>query len=303
MEGNQMVETLDPPIAGRPTVGLAGFFGYGNYGDELFVSVFKQYLGQDFNLRILSDQLRKPYYSRPVEEVVADVDAIVVGGGDIVQPWGIDPRYFSRKFLKKPVFVVGVGVPIRSVANQKSSNQSEKPQIVERYREFFQDPAVKFVHARDQQSTDWISEKLAPRVDVQEEPDIVCALDLPAVSRPEGDPILGIVTRQRPNQEDDYTKINALARQMAGQGWRIRHIILGTGEVGERDVLDAEDVAGPKELVRSEDLDVLTRAIGECRALASMKFHGTVVSTMYGVPSMVLIPTNKNRNFMNRIGR
>lgn len=34
-----------------------------------------------------------------------------------------------------------------------------------------------------------------------------------------------------------------------------------------------------------------------------MKFHGTVVATMYGVPSTVLIPTNKNRNFMNRIGR
>jgi polysaccharide pyruvyl transferase WcaK-like protein len=34
-----------------------------------------------------------------------------------------------------------------------------------------------------------------------------------------------------------------------------------------------------------------------------MKFHGTVVATMYGVPSIVMIATSKNRNFMRRIGR
>ncbi len=57
-----------------------------------------------------------------------------------------------------------------------------------------------------------------------------------------------------------------------------------------------------KELVYTEDLSQLMRSIGECTAFASMKFHGTVVATMYGIPSIVLIPTNKNRNFMKRIG-
>lgn len=296
-----MVETL-PPITGKkPVIGLAGFFGYGNYGDELFVSVFKEYLSEDFDLVILSDQLTKPYYTRPISEIVSEVDAIVIGGGDIVQPWNIDPRYFSKDFLKKPVFVVGVGVPIRSGTN-KNPNNAEKDWIVDKYRTFFQHPSVKFIHARDEQSATWIKNKTSPGVDVIEAPDIVCALTLPAVTKAET-PTLGIVTRQRPDQEDDYSQINALAAQQRERGWKVRHIILGSGEVGKRDLVDAVDIVGEKELVYSEELDTLTKAIGECHAIVSMKFHGTVVATMYGVPSTVLIPTNKNRNFMNRIDR
>ena len=95
-----------------------------------------------------------------------------------------------------------------------------------------------------------------------------------------------------------------LARSMQQKGWRIRHLILGTGSVGERDRANADDlVIEGKEVFYSEDLDDISRAIGECTALASMKFHGSVVATMYGVPSMVLIPTSKNRSFMRRIGR
>lgn len=297
-----MVETL-PPVSGKkPVIGLAGFFGYGNYGDELFVSVYKEYFSDHFDLKILTDQLYKPYYNRPIEEIVDEVDAIVIGGGDIVQPWGMDVRYFSKAFLNKPVFILGVGVPIRSGEN-KPTHQSEKEWIVEKYKNFFQHPSVKYIHARDNQSATWIQKKLTPVVKVIEAPDIVCALSLPLASKPAGAPILGIVTRQRPNKDDDYTYLNALAEQQISNGWRVRHIILGTSDVGEKDIIDATDLKCQKELIYSQSLDDATRAIGECTCLASMKFHGTVVATMYGVPSTVLIPTNKNRNFMNRIDR
>lgn len=297
-----MVETLKPETGKKPVVGLAGFFGYGNYGDELFVSVYKEYLQDHFDLRFMSDRLDKPYYSRPLEDVVNDVDAIVIGGGDIVQPWNLDARYFSKEFLNKPVFVVGVGVPIRSGSNL-NPNHAEKAWIVEKYRDFFNHPSVKFVHARDEQSANWISKKLQPQVGVIEAPDLVCALTLPNAIRPGSSPVLGIVTRQRPQQDDDYSAINDLAQQQRAKGWTIRHIILGTGDVGVKDRADADDIVGPKELIYSDSLDDLTRAIGGCTALVSMKFHGSVVATMYGVPSTVLIPTNKNRNFMNRFGR
>lgn len=285
----------------KPIVGLAGFFGYGNYGDELFVEVFREFLADRFELRILSDLKQKPYYSRPIDQVVEDVDAIVIGGGDIVQPWGMDPRYFSMEFLKRPVFVIGVGVPIRTRA--LNPNHVEKDWIIEKYARFFSHPSMRMIHARDRQSADWIRKKTHPKLKVIEAPDIVCALTLPPAQRPGGAPILGVVTRQRPGKEDDYTELNALVQQQREKGWHIRHIILGTGDVGERDLEDAVDIVGEKELVYSESLDDLSRAIGECSALASMKFHGTVVATMYGVPSMVLIPTNKNRNFMHRIAR
>lgn len=214
----------------------------------------------------------------------------------------MDQRYFARAFLKKPVFVIGVGVPIRA-KRPENTHQTEKEWIVKKYRRFFQHPSVKMIHARDPQSANWITEKLHPKIDVIEAPDIVCALTLPEAHKPDGAPILNIITRQRPKKEDDYSHLNALAQQQIDQGWRIRHVILGTGQVGERDIRNADGITVEKEVIYSEDLQQLSRAIGEATAQVSMKFHGTVVATMYGVPSTVLIPTNKNRNFMRRIDR
>jgi polysaccharide pyruvyl transferase WcaK-like protein len=286
--------------ARRPVVGIAGFYGHGNFGDELFYDVFEQYLGGDFELRILPDLTAKPYFSSPVDKMVDQVDAIVIGGGDIVQPWGVDPRYFNRAYLKRPVFIAGVGVPLRANAAQQ-----RKDWAVEKYKAFLSDPMVKFIHARDSESVNWIRKNAQPIIEVHEAPDIVCSLDLPPAPKLRV-PTLGIVTRLRPGHadDDDYSMLQAMANRFVAEGWAIRHIVLGTGEVGRRDRADADKLYVPeKELFVSESLKDLCRAIGSCEALASMKFHGTVVATMYGVPSMVLIPTSKNRNFMRRIER
>ncbi|WP_458094711.1 polysaccharide pyruvyl transferase family protein [Roseomonas sp. WA12] len=286
----------------RPVIGLGGFFGYGNYGDELFLEVFKEHLGTEFRLQVLPDTLDKPYFSVPVEERIQEVDAILIGGGDLVLPWSIDSRYFNSVYLQKPVFLAGLGVPIRA---QGTANQVEKPHIIARHRNFFQHENIRFLNVRDGQSANWIRSKIDPKVEIIESPDLVCGLTLPAVQKP-GTPILGIVTRHRPghDQDDDYSKLVELGNYAISQGWKVRHIILGTGRVGQVDVVNAERVPIPgKEVVYSESLDDLSRAIGECSAQASMKFHGSVVATMYGVPSMVLVPTSKNRNFMRRMDR
>jgi len=291
-------EQADVP---RRSVGIVGFFGHGNYGDELFLDVFHQYLGSDFNLTIIPDLESRPYFSRPVEEKVAEVDAIVMGGGDLVQRWNMDPRYFDLNYLKKPLYIAGVGVPVY----QNSAKHEEKPHIIARLRRFFGNANVRLIGMRDDFGANWIRTKLSPTAPVLSEPDIVCSLALPPVDKPAGLPILGIVTRQRRvDTPDDYSRLEELAEHAKRRGFRIRHIILGTGSVGERDLANAPALnVSDKELVHSDNLEDLTRAIGECTVLASMKFHGTVVATMYGVPSIVLVPTNKNRNFMERIGR
>ncbi|QKJ20356.1 polysaccharide pyruvyl transferase family protein [Microbacterium hominis] len=285
----------------RRPLGLVGFFGHGNYGDELFVDVFQQHLGSRFDIRIIPDLEAKPYFSRPVEDKVAEVDAIVMGGGDLVQRWSMDPRYFDPTYLRKPLYLAGVGVPVY----QNSEKHQEKPHIIHRLTRYFNNPNVRMIGMRDDFSADWVRTKLEPTAPVLSEPDIVCSLDLPAASKPAGAPILGIVTRQRRvDTPDDYSRLEELAEHAKSRGFRIRHIILGTGSVGKRDVANAPALnVSDKEVVYSEDLNDLSRAIGECTVLASMKFHGTVVATMYGIPSIVLVPTNKNRNFMARIGR
>lgn len=280
----------------KPVIGLAGFFGPGNFGDELFLSVFEKYLGDDFELKILADLHTKPFFSRPEAELVAEVDAVLIGGGDILQPGNRDNRYFNPWWLKKPCFVAGIGVPLYG---------EEREWPMTSHRNFLHDPNLKRIGVRDEQSAEWIREKMQPPLPVLVAPDIVTSLDLPPVEKPEGAPILGIVTRFRPNRDepDDYTRVAELAEHAKKQGFRIRHIILGTDEVGQRDLANAADLDVPdKEIVHSESLDDLCRAIGECTVLASMKFHGTVVATMYGVPSIVMIATNKNQNFMRRLG-
>ena len=290
---------------GRPVVGVGGFFGYGNYGDELFIEVFQQHLGDEFELRILPDQLRSPYFSEPVEQRVAAVDAVLIGGGDLVQPWSIDARYFSTAYLTKPCFIAGVGVPIR--AKRPDGKEQDNPAAIAKYTRFFTHPNLRFLNVRDNQSAQWIRSKLNPTVEVTESPDLVCAIKLPEVTPAAPNrPVLGIATRLRPGHEedDDYSRLEELAALVQSRGWRVRHIILGNGEVGERDRVNADRLHAPgKEIVYSESLDDMSRAIGECTALVSMKFHGSVVATMYGVPSVVLVPTSKNRNFMRRMGR
>jgi hypothetical protein len=135
--------------------------------------------------------------------------------------------------------------------------------------------------------------------------DLVFGLTLPPVERPADPPILGIIVRWRQGG-DDYRAVRALAARGRALGYRLRTIVLATGAVRERDerALDEADLDDPEvERVASDDLEELTRAIGECTMLASHKFHGTVVATSYGIPSISMSTTDKNRNLLRRLGR
>jgi len=277
----------------KPRVGLVGFFGWGNFGDELFLRVYDQYLGDDFELSVLHDMTRRPYFSRPVEEAVDEVDAIIIGGGDLVIPWQLSGLYWQEAFLAKPVFLVGLGVPTWGGYSRD---------VTHHMRAFAGHESVRFAHARDEPSGAWMTQHLKPNVPVRVAPDIVCALDLPPAG-PADEPSLGVATRKR-KTDADLTELRRLCEKAVDAGFSIRHLILGTGAVGEADAADAEALDLPeKTVVRSESLNDLCRAIGSCRVLASMKFHGTVVAAMYGVPTISLSPTDKNRNFMTMIGR
>ena len=276
-------------------VGLVGFFGWGNYGDELFVDAFTEHLGDALDLRVLPQRTKAPYYGRSTRAAARSVDAIIIGGGDLVVPWNLSPLYWSRELLDRPVYIHGVGVA------QLVSKQPD-PEVVKALRAFFQHPNVRHVNARDAISAEWIEKHLQPRVPVQCSPDIVCALTLPRAEPTED--IVGIVTRFRPGNDDDYSVVAEAARRLQERGMRIRHIVLATRETRVRDLEQAAalDVPG-KEIVTSESLDELSRAIGECRMLMSMKFHGTVVAVMQGVPSISLMPTAKSVRFLRGIGR
>lgn len=275
-------------------IGLVGFFGWGNFGDELFVKVYEKWLGNKYELRVLNDLTKKPYFSKPVEDVVDDVDAIIIGGGDLIIPWQMSGLYWRKEYLNKPVFIVGIGVPTWG---------GSKPDVIAQYKDFLMHENLRFFNLRDRESANWVTSNIDLNIDVSYSADIVFALPMPKKLECE-DKCLGIVTRYRRNSRDDLTHVKLLAEKAKVEGFKIKHIILGTGDVGERDLQISNDLdVGGKELIYSSSLDELCQQISSCTILASMKFHGTVVATSYGIPSVVLSATDKSRNLMRMLQR
>ena len=283
-----------PRRGARPTLGVVGFYGHGNYGDELFLEVFREHLGAAFELRSLLDPASQHSLADRLGAGIRDSGAILIGGGDILIPWTSGTRYWKEIYLRRPVFVAGIGVP---------AWRAPMPHAVTRLRSFFRHPSVRFVGTRDPESTAWVEANLQPSAPVRTSPDLVCGLTLPTVARPPGQPIFGVAVRSR-KEPDDLTQVRRLCERAVELGYRVRRIVLATGDVRMRDLeatagLDLPDT----ELISTDDLAEISRAIGECSVFATMKFHGVIVATMYGVPSIGLMPTTKTRNFLRSIGR
>ena len=301
--GRRAADDFDPyahlperprPTSDRPVVGLVGWYGWGNYGDELFHEVFRENLEPDVALRSVLDSNQRRQSGRRIGAHVRTSDAILIGGGDILKPSRTHDAYWHRSYLRRPVYVAGVGVP---------TWEAPVRQAVDRLRRFLTDPSVRFIATRDEESSAWVRETLAPTIPVATAPDLVCALSLPEIERPADPPILGIVVRRR-STPDDLSQVRRLGERAREIGYRVRRIVLATGRTRVHDLEATRELGLPDaELVVSDNLAVLTRAIGECTVVASMKFHGVVVATMFGIPGLVLMPTAKNRNFMRRIGR
>lgn len=275
-------------------IGLVGFFGWGNYGDELFLRVWRERLGEVHDVSPVGDLLEAPFLSRNAKDIAAEYDAFVIGGGDLVIPTNISPLYWNKAWLAKPIYIAGVGVP--------TWIKSERKDVIERLRLFFQHRNVKYISARDEESAAWIRSKLSPVVPVAVHADLVFALPVPEARTYVG-PTIGVAVRHQRKGAADLTQVEQTLNRIGRSGFDVVRIVLGIGETGQRDLEVANSLDVPGDIVYSEDLDALSAAIGGLHSLLSMKFHGTVVATAYGVPSIVLSATSKSQNLYRRIDR
>ena len=287
----------------KPTIGLAGFYGYGNYGDELFLDVWHKYLSKHFNLCILHDLELKPYFSDKFNERLENISGIIIGGGDIIQPWNIDPRYWNRDYLKKPIWVAGVGVPLRA-----NSTQQEKPWIMEKMKNFLEHQNVKSIHIRDEIGFQWLNQRLNLSGKIAWSPDIVTTLKPEFFNKRVTNldkKQLGIVVRSRKGHEetDNFEYIERFIDRAYGSNWQINIIVLGNGRSLSSDYLSALRLKHKSDsrILVSKSIYELTNIVMEQDALLSMKFHGTVAAMMAGIPSIVGVPTLKNREFLKHI--
>jgi polysaccharide pyruvyl transferase WcaK-like protein len=276
----------------RLRVGLVGYYGFGNYGDELFRLAFEAGLS-DIELVMLHDVPRRPYFLDDLARRVDQVDAIVIGGGDLLIPGYWTDFYFEREYLAKPVFLHGIGVPRWSGGD---------PAVMRRLKEFLRHPNVRHFNVRDVESAEWVNKTIIPSCTVSVSPDIVCGMDFGFAPRtvPPGS-VLGLITRKQAVQ--DFTQIRMLVERSRSRGYSVKLIIAGNGLVGEEDRADAEASGLPvDEIIQTETIEQTTSAIVNCTIVASMKFHGCVVGTMAGVPTYGLLKTDKFINFYRALG-
>lgn len=275
-------------------VGMIGFFGWGNFGDELFLKAHRQHLAEDFELEVAHDISAAPYFSRPVTEVVDQYDGFLVGGGDLINPMRVSELYWRLEFLSKPVFVYGIGVP-----NQRG----QRANVIEHYRKFFEHDNCKIIVARDPESYTWLKKTFNIDEKLHWYPDPVCALAKPSPIEDEKK-VLGVVMREHRSLDQNMDHVRSMIDRAKDYGYHIRHIVLANQELGEGDRRRAELIAEEgEEVVHSNDLDEMCQQISACSLLATIKFHGLVVATMYGVPAIAMSVTPKNKNFLRMIQR
>lgn len=280
----------------RPRLGITGSLGRGNYGDELYAKTYEYWFGGWADLFLLTGLPRPEYFKDFAHEFVDLMDAIVLGGGDLLCPYrpNIDRDFINPMYLRRPVHVAGIGV--------ERNKPDVDPAVVDRWNEFLGHPSVASISNRDAGSRKWLEEHLQLKVSVTAHPDLVCALPLPQVERGGGAPVVGIVTRHIKSARE-YALLPEIAETLVKKGWRVRHIIGGVRGHGKKDYENAQLVEiDEKEVVYSEDLDDISRSIGECDLLLSMKLHTTVVGVMYGVPTVCINPAVKAREFMKSAG-
>lgn len=274
-----------------------GFFGWGNYGDELFLQLWHRVLSPYFDVSPVNDLLMEPYVVGDPQVVAERYDAFVIGGGDLVIPNGVSGLYWKREWLARKVYIVGVGVAIWG--------HRHRPEVVQEMSEFFRHPNVQFISARDETSAEWIRRYLRPMVPVVVHPDLVFASELPPPLAADGRKTLGISVRQGLfNRDHDFGQLDRLVTAARRQGYAITVIELGSGRQRRRDARAIRRLPfTPDEVVSSADLNVLSAAIGGLDAFASMKFHGLLVAFMYGVPALALTPNAKNVSLLASVDR
>lgn len=279
----------------KPRIGLVGYFGWGNFGDELFMEAHKQFLADDYDLEVVHDQLEQPYFSDSALENLKSYDGFLIGGGDLVNPNAVSELYWRKEYLEKPVFVHGIGCPNLKVKQSRALNY---------FHEFFSHDSVKHICLRDVESKNYFDTAVKPKIETITYPDAVFAMNVPVIKRDPKEKILGVVLRSHVSLVGEYEQVRKAVDEAKSLGYQVRIIVAAFGKLGEGDLaVSKEFAASDEEIFYSNDLMELCIAMGSCNLILSMKFHTLVVGSMYSVPVIQLSSTQKNRNLFRYIQR
>ncbi|BBL77141.1 polysaccharide pyruvyl transferase family protein [Methylomagnum ishizawai] len=283
-------------------LGIVGYYGHGNFGDELFLQAFRRIFPvNEYRMDLLgrSGALMRKYRDSRLDAIAERYDAIIIGGGDLLIPgYDVANQYFLEEFLQVPVFIHGVGVPTWTGYDETACNNMKK---------FLRSEAIRNVCVRDIEGVEWVNKNIKPHVEAVFADDIVFSLldtvdfryqPKTSVER------IGIVLRGGQNKPD--CKMKEFVHFLLQQGYALRFIMLGTGKELDYDLtavekLECLDSDRVDVVVRQSDVDLL-HAFDGVDAVYSMKFHGCIAALMHGIPTFALITTDKFVNLYRKLG-
>ncbi len=77
---------------------VCGYYGLGNFGDELFLKTFKQLFSK-----------HNVFQWVPCLDA-NKIEAVIIGGGDLIQPYCFNEGYFPLQLAHIPTWLYGVGI-------------------------------------------------------------------------------------------------------------------------------------------------------------------------------------------------
>ncbi|SDY52164.1 polysaccharide pyruvyl transferase family protein [Thermoactinomyces sp. DSM 45892] len=181
-------------------IGICGYYGLGNFGDELFLKTFQQVFHEH---RVFG---YKGYIDHE------QIDAVIVGGGDLITPYKFNNYYFPSQLGKIPTWVYGVGIVD---FYPESSWDAEE---VEKYRQIIQKAKATFF--RDQNSVG-IAKKLKFHSDVQHAPDVVFSYKQPnyPIIKPKSGNRIGVCIHAY--ESFPMKQVSTVLAELASEGYEI----------------------------------------------------------------------------------
>lgn len=79
-------------------IAICGYYGMGNFGDDLFLRTFQQ---------VFSNHHVYPWNAQLDPD---KTDAVIIGGGDLITPYSFNSYYFPPHLKNKPTWMYGVGI-------------------------------------------------------------------------------------------------------------------------------------------------------------------------------------------------
>jgi polysaccharide pyruvyl transferase WcaK-like protein len=269
-------------------VGLVGYYGYANAGDEWFMQTWREAL--------------RPHeaYAVSAWDDLGQYARFVIGGGDLLVPDVANSHYWREAFLAAaPVAVYGVGLP----DGPDGGPLAWDPEAVAFYRGFL--ARCGSVSARDYETGGIL--RAWGLAHVRDVPDMAWAAPLPRVRLATDPDRPWVGLSLRPTAPPHPAMLVSFCRRVLEAG--LRPLLVPLQPSPHRpwrdDTLhEALRRLVPEAALVPPDFDMEHRlaAIGACAFYVGSRFHGLMAAARYGVPWAALSASRKFRTLAALLG-